>query len=108
MHELAIAQQIVEIACEGRAGRVTRIVVAIGKLSAVLPDALQFCFEAATLETPAEGSRLDIIEVPGRARCRSCGTTFELERPFGRCVCECTDLDWIQGEEIEVRRVEGS
>ena len=110
MHEMAIALQIVEMACdrchEGPGRRVARVVVAVGKLSAVLPDALRFCFDEATLETPAAGASLDIVETPGRARCRSCGGLVELERPFGRCACESTDLEWIAGEELELREVE--
>ena len=107
MHELAIAQEIVELACERCPdGRIARIVVAVGKLSTVLPDALRFCFDEVTRETAAEGARLEIVETPGRARCRACGAGVELERPFGRCVCRSTDLEWLSGEELEVRDVE--
>jgi hydrogenase nickel incorporation protein HypA/HybF len=107
MHEMAIAQQIVELACERCPdARVARVVVAVGKLSAVLPDALRFCFDAVTLETPAAGARLEIVETPGRGRCRACGGLVELERPFGRCACSSTDLEWIAGEELELREVE--
>jgi len=66
MHELGIAQQIVEIAREGsRDARVSRVVISVGKLTAVLPDALRFCFELATEDTPLQGARLEIIEAPG-------------------------------------------
>jgi hydrogenase nickel incorporation protein HypA/HybF len=107
VHELGIAQQIVELACEGAAGaRVTRIVVAIGKLSMVLPDALDFCFDLATERTAAEGAKLEIIETPGMARCRACAAAVALDRPFGRCTCGSTDLDWTSGEELEIREVE--
>jgi hydrogenase nickel incorporation protein HypA/HybF len=107
MHELGIAQQIVELACEGAPGaRVVRIVVAVGKLSLVMPDALRFCFDLATEDTPAAGATLEIVEVPGTARCRACTATLPLERPFGRCECASTDLEWTSGEELELRTVE--
>jgi hydrogenase nickel incorporation protein HypA/HybF len=108
MHEIAIAQEIVALACErsGPGARIARIVVAVGKLSAVMPDALRFCFDEVTRETPAEGAQLDILEPPGRARCRDCGAELELDRPFGRCACESTDLEWLSGEELEIRQVE--
>lgn len=107
MHELAIAQQIVELACERRPGaRVRRIVVAVGELSAVLPDALQFCFDVATQETAAEGAVLEIVATPGRGRCRGCGGEVELHGPLGLCTCGGTDLDWLSGEELEIREVE--
>ncbi len=107
MHELAITQEIVEILRE-RAGdrKVRRVVLEIGKLSAVLPDAVRFCFDLCAEGTPAEGAALEIVEPPGRARCRACGGEVLLERPFGRCGCGCTELDWISGEELKVREME--
>jgi hydrogenase nickel incorporation protein HypA/HybF len=29
-----------------------------------------------------------------------------LERPFGRCDCGGTDLDWIAGDELKIREME--
>jgi len=107
MHELAITQEIVEIVRQ-RAGerKVRRVVIEIGKLSAVLPDAVRFCFDLCTEGTPAQGAILEIFEPAGRARCRSCGGEVTLDRPFGRCGCGSSDLDWISGEELRVREME--
>jgi hydrogenase nickel incorporation protein HypA/HybF len=107
MHELGIAQQLVEIAAESSQGApILRIVVEVGKLAAVLPDALQFSFEVASAGTPAEGALLEIVEVPGIALCRACGGRVELDRPFGRCACGGTDLDWQSGEQLRVKELE--
>jgi hydrogenase nickel incorporation protein HypA/HybF len=107
MHELAIAQEILAIAAERTGGvQVSRIVVEIGRLCAVVPDALRFCFDLATEGTVAEGARLEIVETPGLARCRACGADVVLERPFGRCACGGTDLEWLAGEELRIREVE--
>ena len=107
MHELGIAQEVVRIAIEGCGGaRVKRVVVEVGKLSAILPDALRFCFELAARETPLEGAALDIVEVPGRARCRECGGVVELVKPFGECACGSSDLEWLSGEELRVKSLE--
>lgn len=107
MHELSIAQQIVDIACGAHPGRrVVRIGVVVGKLSAVLPDSLRFCFDLACEDTPAAGARIEIRETPGRARCRACGAEVELTQPFGRCACGQTDLEWLSGEELLVDEVE--
>jgi hydrogenase nickel incorporation protein HypA/HybF len=107
MHELGITQEIVAIVTErARGARVTRVVLQIGKLSAVLPDAVRFCFELCSEGTVVEGARLDIIETPGRARCRSCGREVMLERPFGRCECGSSDLDWLGGEELNIQAME--
>ena len=107
MHELGVAQSIVEMATQASQGaRVTRIVVEVGRLSTVLPDALRFCFDLATTDTVAEGADLQIVEIPGRGRCRACGSEVVLDRPYGRCSCGGTDLDWLSGDELRVRELE--
>jgi hydrogenase nickel incorporation protein HypA/HybF len=85
---------------------VTRVVLEIGKLAAVLPDALRFCFDLCAEETPLAGASLVIIETPGRARCRACGGAVELERPLGLCTCGSTDLEWLSGEELKIKEFE--
>lgn len=107
MHEVGITMEIVAIAAE-RAGaaRVRRVVVEIGRLTAVLPDAVRFCFDACAEGTAVAGASLEIVEIPGRARCRACGGELALDRPFGVCACGNTDLEWLAGEELRVTRVE--
>jgi hydrogenase nickel incorporation protein HypA/HybF len=107
MHELAITQEIVDIVCARAAGaRIRRIVVEIGKLSAVLPDAVRFCFDLCSENTPAEGALLDIIETPGRGRCRQCQADVVMQAAFSRCHCGSTDLDWLSGEELKIKEME--
>lgn len=107
MHELAIAQEIVALACErARGARARRVVVAVGRLTAVLPDALQLCFEVCREGTALHDAELDIREVPGRARCRGCAAEMALDQPFGICACGSTDLEWLSGEELRLERLE--
>jgi hydrogenase nickel incorporation protein HypA/HybF len=108
MHELGIAQEVVAIVSEHARGRVTRVVLEIGKLSAILPDAIQFCFDLCTEGTVVEGAELQIIEVPGRARCRICRGEVTLLQPFGRCECGSSDLEWLSGEELRIKEYEVS
>ena len=61
MHEMALTQSVVDAVCEHAAGRhVQSVKVEIGALCAVVPDAMQFCFELATEGTIADGARLDL------------------------------------------------
>jgi hydrogenase nickel incorporation protein HypA/HybF len=107
MHELAITEEVVELACQYAAGsRVKRIVLRIGKLSSVLPDAVRFCFELCAAGTQAEGAVLEIIEPLGLARCRACSGEVALARPYGQCSCGSTDLEWLAGEELKIETVE--
>lgn len=107
MHELGLAQEIVQIVVERAAGaRVTTVVLEIGKLAAVLPDAVRFCFDLCAEGTVLEGASLVIVETPGRARCRDCASEVALERPFGRCACGGSNLEWLAGEELKIRNIE--
>jgi hydrogenase nickel incorporation protein HypA/HybF len=107
VHELAIAEAILATVADRTGGaRVGRIVLEIGRLCPIAPDAVRFCFDLAAGGTLAEGARLEIVEVPGRARCRGCGGEMLLERPFGQCTCGGTDLDWLAGEELRIMEVE--
>src|SRR5690242_2586488 len=61
LHELSIAQSVVDAVCERAAGRsVHSVRLRVGALTAVVPEAMQFCFDLAVEGTVAEGARLDI------------------------------------------------
>ena len=34
------------------------------------------------------------------------GGEVELDRPFGRCGCGSSDLEWLSGDELRVRELE--
>jgi len=107
MHELALAEDLVDAVVVAAAGaRITRVVVEVGKVIAVVPDALRFSFEVASEGTAASGAALDIVETPGVARCRGCGEELELEVPYGRCSCGEAELDWLSGMELRIREME--
>ena len=80
MHEMAITQSVVDAVCEHAAGRhVQSVKVEIGALCAVVPDAMQFCFELATEGTVADGARLDLERAARR------GTLPHLRRRASNC-----------------------
>jgi len=70
MHELSIAVNIVDIACEEaeRQGdsRVDAVYLNLGVLSGVVKEALQFSWELACEGSRIAGARLEIRDVPGR------------------------------------------
>lgn len=107
MHELSIAQSIVEMVCE-RAGeaRVHRLTLVIGKLSAVMPDALRFCFDVCAEGTVLEGAALEIIEPRGRGRCPDCGREQDMTSLFDACACGAAGLDCIGGDELRIKEME--
>jgi hydrogenase nickel incorporation protein HypA/HybF len=107
MHELALTESIVSGVRE-RLGevRVTRVILDIGKLSAVVPRAIEFCFELCARGTPLEGAALEIHETPAEGTCRACGATLSLEGPIPSCGCGSFDIEILSGDAIRVRAVE--
>jgi len=95
---------------EHGAQRVHRIVLRIGALSGVEPDALRFAFDIVAKDTPADGATLDIDAVPAIARCPDCALDFEADSGFifacPRCSRLCGELS--QGRELELSRIEMS
>lgn len=107
MHELGITRNVIAICAEHAHGaKVTRVQLEIGRLTAVLPDSVRFCFDVCAKGTLVEGAFLEIIEVAGRARCRSCQNEFPLDRPYGVCRCGCHDISTIAGTELNVKEME--
>ncbi len=107
MHEMALTHDLVGLISENCAGRrVTRVVLEVGKLAAVVPDAFRFCFELCAEGTPAEGAALEIVELPGRGICRDCGHECELSSAFDRCPCGSVAMRFVSGEELKLREVE--
>ncbi len=108
MHELGITHNIVAIAVEhSRGARVKRVCLEIGKLTAILPDSIRFCFDICCEGTLLAGAKLEIIEIPGLARCRHCQTEIPLEIPYSICpACDRSDLEILQGEELKIKELE--
>jgi hydrogenase nickel incorporation protein HypA/HybF len=107
MHELGLMQHIVETCgAEARGAKVERITIEVGALSGVMPEALAFCFEVCIEGTPLAGSRLEIVRLPGRARCRGCGAGFELNDLLQGCGCGSYDLEVTAGEELRIKQME--
>jgi len=104
MHELSIAQAIVDIAQRHAAGRrVHRVGVRVGHLRQVVPDALQFAFELLVAGTELDGAELDIEEVPTQVRCRDCARISEVpDFPLICVACGSLDVEVCAGEELLV------
>jgi hydrogenase nickel incorporation protein HypA/HybF len=107
MHELGLTQEILEmVARQANERQVRRVVLEIGKLSCVLPDAIRFCFDLCAAGTLAEGAELEITQPPGLGRCRQCGAEFALHSVLGRCACGSGDIEWLSGEELRIKAME--
>ncbi|MCP4121755.1 MAG: hydrogenase maturation nickel metallochaperone HypA [Bacteroidetes bacterium] len=112
MHEMGIAMQVVDIATASIPPGMEDVPVEcvnlkIGKLAAVVPDSLRFCFEIIIKDTRLEGAKLDIEEVPVKARCKDCNIEWIIDGPAFSCEkCKSGSIEILSGRELEVASIE--
>jgi hydrogenase nickel incorporation protein HypA/HybF len=108
VHELSIAQAIVDIATRSAGeSRVTRVYVQVGRLRQVVPSALEFSFELCAEGTPVEGAALELEQVAIEVTCRRCGSESGPEGfPLACGTCGDLAVDVVRGEELQVQSLE--
>ena len=114
MHEMGIALQVIEIVIDSipadlKNAQVERVNLKIGKLAAVVPESLQFCFQIAKQNTPLSEARLNIEEVPLRMRCTDCNVEWIAHEPVFACrKCHGGSIEMISGRELDITSIEVS
>lgn len=107
MHELGITRNIVAIVSDAARGRrVTKVILEVGQLAGVMSEAIAFCFDTVAAGTPIEGTRLEILKVDGRARCRDCGAEFATPTLYTPCTCGSRQFDRLAGEELNIKAMQ--
>lgn len=111
MHEMSLAEGIRGIVEEAvrsqHLGRVTAVVVEIGELSSVEPEALAFCFDVVMQGSPAHGARMDVVRVAGAGWCLQCAQTVAVRRLYDPCPhCGSYQVQPTGGTEMRVRELE--
>ena len=111
MHEMSIAQNIVDIAVSaaqrGGAEKITAVNVVAGEMRAIVPTQLTFCFGIAAEGTIASGAQLNLEIVPVRGECRECGEDFDIHDFEYICPkCESSDVEIIGGTELRIKDIE--
>ena len=98
MHEMALAQSIVELVQDhARRDAFTRtrtIRLSIGALAHVDPRALEFGFDVVARGTVAEGAELIIDRPGGTAFCMDCSRNVEVSA-HGEACPSCGGHEWI-------------
>ncbi len=108
MHEMSITQGIIDLCLQHAGGRrIKSLEVEIGELSSVVPDAVEFCFEACSRDTLLEDAVLVITRIPGKGLCQECGAETHLTELFAACgVCGSCQVRITAGEELRVKEIE--
>jgi hydrogenase nickel incorporation protein HypA/HybF len=87
--------------------RVERVNLKIGRLAAVVPDSLRFCFEIAVKDTPLGGAELHIEEIPVVARCNDCHAEWTITGPVFVCEkCKSGSVELLSGQELDIVSIE--
>jgi hydrogenase nickel incorporation protein HypA/HybF len=85
MHEtsiaLAVVDQIVQRSLQEGHDAVDAVVLRVGELSGVVPEALEFCFALACEGTVVQGAALRVEAVAARARCGACPRRWSVGMP---------------------------
>jgi len=111
MHEIGIVQGALEMALrtaeEAKAKAIECVRMRVGAMTGVVPEALQFAFEALREGTLAEGARLEIETTPARCWCAACQVEFESADWQQRCPhCQTHSAELRQGLELELISIE--
>ena len=113
MHETVIVSGLLHIleqkAAMHKVAHIGRVTIKVGRLRAVEPQQLRLCFEMFAEDTIAEGAVLVIDQIAVRARCKNCGTEFEVPRYRFDCPgCGGGDVDVISGQELYIESFEAA
>ncbi len=114
MHELSLVEGILDMvresAVQHKIKKINRINLVIGKFSMVMPDSLQFCFEALSRQEALFcGAILEIETREIVIYCRECQQEYNLdgETIFICPGCGKHDVEMISGREMYLAHYEG-
>jgi hydrogenase nickel incorporation protein HypA/HybF len=108
MHELSIAQSVIEIieeeAKNNHADSVTDVELEIGLVSGVVPDALKFAMDEAIKNTLLEKAKIIYKIIEGKGQCNNCSHEFTIDGLYAMCPeCNSFSFEVIQGKELKIK-----
>ncbi|GIT93026.1 putative hydrogenase nickel incorporation protein HypA [Jannaschia pagri] len=111
MHEMSICEGIRRVVEDAAAApdiaRVTRVRLELGRFAGVERGALDFAWEVVMRGSKAEGSVLEVIDLPGRAMCFDCAKPVEINDRLAPCPdCGGGKLMPEGGDEMRVKDME--
>lgn len=111
MHEVSIMESTLEIAINHaqaqKAKEIKMIVMKIGELSGVIPQALEFAFEVVRENSIASNATLKIETIPVCCYCESCQKKFYPGGYIFECPnCNQLSNNILEGKEIELSSLE--
>lgn len=110
MHEMSIAQSIVELAeqqaRERHSPAVEEVELEIGRLAGVELQTLDFALESAIKGTMLEQARIVRHIIDGEGACMDCNQVFQLEALFSSCPhCGSWCIKICKGKELRIKSI---
>lgn len=111
MHEFSLMESVLrnveDSARQAKATRVSEIRLVIGEMREVVPEALEFAFEALSADTLCDGAELKMTTVKPRSRCLQCDQQFEHDRFHWACPsCDSLATELMAGKELYIDAIE--
>lgn len=113
MHEMKIAKNIIEILKETLSNYqnvhiVSKVNLKIGKLHAIIPESLKFCYEIYKKDDARLNHSVLSIEImPIKIYCPNCQQYVEIDEPIFLCPnCFSNDIKIVSGNELYVESIE--
>jgi hydrogenase nickel incorporation protein HypA/HybF len=115
MHEFSIAESIIKIIKKeaGNNGfkRIKAVILKIGVLRSVVPQALKEAFKIAGKGTVVENAKLGIKSVPFKMVCAKCESIYRSSNTSGIASscrkCGSKDVEIRSGNELIIESIEG-
>jgi hydrogenase nickel incorporation protein HypA/HybF len=111
MHEMSIAQSLIDVLRDEMlkhdAKTLRSVRLNLGQMTAIVPDALSFCFQVITDGTEMEGARLIMETIPLMGYCSECEEEFEIKDYAFVCPsCDSTKINTIGGQDLSIVEIE--
>jgi hydrogenase nickel incorporation protein HypA/HybF len=111
MHEMSLCENILQIleqqAKVQQYHKVKTVWLEIGALAGIEVEAMRFSFEVVMQNSLADGALLEIIHVPGQAKCLQCHQQVTVQQLYDECPeCGGYQLQIYDGEQMRIKELE--
>lgn len=108
MHEIGLCEAIMEAVDRRASGRrVSRVRVRVGARHRVAAPSFNQAFSLVSGGTVAEDAAVDLVVIPVRIACASCGEATEVEDEYAVCPrCGSPDLQSEGGDDLILESIE--
>ena len=92
---------------KAKAAKITSINLIVGELAGVVPECVQFYFDAISKNTMADGAKLNFEIKPTQIKCRKCQNVFTPTDYKWECPkCHETSVEIASGRECYMESIE--